>query len=115
MGSVTRDTPCRFSVIVPLGAQRGQTEACLRGWTRDQTFPRDGYEVLAIGHPPSLHLAVYVDGAALPVRTDADRGIARVRRPSPGPARLAWACAPWRAPRDRRFLGLPVHRISWTG
>jgi len=54
MGSVTRDTPCRFSVIVPLGSGRGQTEACLRGWTRDQTFPRDGYEVLAIGHPPSL-------------------------------------------------------------
>jgi hypothetical protein len=51
---VTSDTRFRFSVIVPLGSQRGQTEACLRGWTREQTFPRDGYEVLAIGHPPSL-------------------------------------------------------------
>ena len=48
------DTRLRFSVIVPLGAQRGQTEACLRGWTREQTFPRDRYEVLAIGHLRSL-------------------------------------------------------------
>jgi hypothetical protein len=47
--------PYRFSVIVPLGSQqRGQTEACLRGWTRDQRFPRDGYEVLAIAYRPSL-------------------------------------------------------------
>jgi hypothetical protein len=46
--------PHRFSVIVPLGARRGQTEACLRGWTRDQRFPRERYEVLAVGHPPSL-------------------------------------------------------------
>src|SRR5262245_60342093 len=51
---VTSDTRLRFSVIVPLGAQRGQTEACLRGWTRDQTFPRDRYEVLVVGYPPSL-------------------------------------------------------------
>jgi hypothetical protein len=51
---VTSDTPRRFSVIVPLGSPRGQSEACLRGWARDQTFPRDRYEVLAIGHAPSL-------------------------------------------------------------
>lgn len=64
---------------------------------------------------PVEHVAIYVDGTAPSVTLEKDRGIARFRRPAPGRTRLAWACAPWRAPRDRRFLGLPVHRISWTG
>jgi hypothetical protein len=63
---------------------------------------------------PVEHLGVYVDGTARPVTLEADRGVARFHQPAPGPARLAWACAPWRAPGDGRFLGLPVHRIAWT-
>jgi hypothetical protein len=82
MGSVTRDTPYRFSVI-PIR--------------------------------PVERLAIYVDDTAPAVTLEADRGVARFRRPAPGRMRLAWACPPWRAPRDRRFLGLPVHRTSWTG
>lgn len=42
----------RFSVIVPL-ALHHQAERALLGWTRDQTYPRERYEVLAVA-PPGL-------------------------------------------------------------
>ncbi len=50
---MTSEPRYRFSVIVPLESPRGQAEACLRGWTREQTFPRDRYEVLAVWCPLS--------------------------------------------------------------
>jgi hypothetical protein len=44
----------RFSVIIPLEFHRGQIEQCLRGWLKDQTYPADQYEVLAVACPASL-------------------------------------------------------------
>jgi hypothetical protein len=46
--------PYRFSVIIPLEFHRGQIEQCLRGWLKDQTYPADQFEVLAVACPSSL-------------------------------------------------------------
>ena len=44
----------RFSVIIPLGDHRGHAVRCVRGWARDQTFPREHFEIVIgspAGHP----------------------------------------------------------------
>jgi hypothetical protein len=43
----------RFSIIIPLEFHRGQGLECLRGWTREQTFPRDQFEIV-MAIPPGL-------------------------------------------------------------
>jgi hypothetical protein len=62
---VTGESRYRFSVIVPLESPRGQVEACLRGWTREQTFARDRYEVLAVWCPLSPPPQVTAIGSLL--------------------------------------------------
>jgi hypothetical protein len=44
----------RFSIIIPLEFHRGQVEACLKGWVFEQTYPREQYEIVAVGCPSSL-------------------------------------------------------------
>lgn len=44
----------RFSIVIPLEFHRGQVEECLQGWTKGQTFPREQYEILAVGCEASL-------------------------------------------------------------
>lgn len=44
----------RFSIIIPLEFHRGQVEACLHRWAYEQTYPRDQYEVVAVGCKNSL-------------------------------------------------------------
>ena len=44
----------RFSVIIPLESHRGQVEACLHRWAYEQTYPRDQYEIVAVGCQRSL-------------------------------------------------------------
>jgi hypothetical protein len=41
--------PVRFSVIIPLEFHRGYVQACLRRWTREQTYAPERYEVVAAG------------------------------------------------------------------
>jgi hypothetical protein len=41
--------PVRFSVIIPLEFHRGYVQACLRRWTREQTYAPERYEVVATG------------------------------------------------------------------
>src|SRR5688572_2117220 len=48
------ESTLRFSIIIPLEFHRGQVEKCLHGWVRDQTYPRDQYEILAVGCLHSL-------------------------------------------------------------
>jgi GT2 family glycosyltransferase len=36
----------RFSVIIPLEFHRGQGDKCLRAWVKDQTYPREQFEVI---------------------------------------------------------------------
>jgi hypothetical protein len=36
----------RFSVIIPLEFHRGVADRCVRGWSQNQTYARDRYEVL---------------------------------------------------------------------
>jgi len=49
-----KSTRPRFTVIIPLESHRGQAQACLRRWAREQTYPRDRYEILAAGCRDSL-------------------------------------------------------------
>lgn len=44
----------RFSIIIPLEFHRGQIEICLERWVHQQTYPRDQYEIVAIGCSSSL-------------------------------------------------------------
>ena len=48
------------SVLLPLQEDRGEGEACVRAWSRDQTISRERYElvVLAPGLDPLLEQAV---------------------------------------------------------
>jgi hypothetical protein len=46
--------PFRFSVIIPLEFHRGQVQACLRRWTREQTYAPDRFEIVAAGCRSSL-------------------------------------------------------------
>jgi hypothetical protein len=41
----------RFSIIVPLESHRGQAVRCLRGWAKEQLFPREQFE-LVVASPP---------------------------------------------------------------
>ncbi|HMK10692.1 MAG TPA: hypothetical protein VK461_03875, partial [Acidimicrobiales bacterium] len=44
----------RFSVIIPLEFHRGQAVRCVRGWAKDQQFPRDQFEIIVaspVDHP----------------------------------------------------------------
>jgi hypothetical protein len=47
-------TNLRFSIIIPLEFHRGQVEACLQLWGREQTYPRNQYEIIAVGCQHSL-------------------------------------------------------------
>lgn len=38
--------PVRFSIIIPLEFHRGLAERCVRGWSHEQTYPRDDFEIL---------------------------------------------------------------------
>jgi hypothetical protein len=63
----------------------------------------------------SLDLGIYVNGEAPDVTLGEHRAVAGFRQPAAGWARFAWTCSPWPpAPGDRRLLGLPVRRVSWT-
>jgi len=53
-GLERKSHPYRISVIIPLEFHRGQIEKCLRGWLKEQTYPADQYEVLAVACPSSL-------------------------------------------------------------
>lgn len=44
----------RFSIIIPLEFHRGQVEACLQKWVHEQTYPREQYEIIAVGCSSSL-------------------------------------------------------------
>ena len=44
----------RFSVIIPLEFHRGQVEQCLSLWAHEQRYPRDQYEIVAVGCRTSL-------------------------------------------------------------
>ncbi len=41
-------TSLTFSVIVPLGFHRDQAERCLKAWAKNQTYPRDLYEIVVV-------------------------------------------------------------------
>jgi hypothetical protein len=46
--------PFRFSVIIPLEFHRGHVQACLRRWTREQTYAPERYEVVTAGCRSSM-------------------------------------------------------------
>ena len=37
----------RYSSIIPLEFHRGQAQACLRSWAREQTFACERFEIIA--------------------------------------------------------------------
>jgi hypothetical protein len=50
----------RISVIVPLADHRGHAVEAIRSWTREQTLPRNDYQVVVVidGHEPQVESAV---------------------------------------------------------
>jgi len=46
--------PPKFSVIIPLEFHRGMVERCVRGWSAEQDFPREQFEIVIaapVDHP----------------------------------------------------------------